>query len=376
MKVCMINPFFYPYVGGTENYLYELSRRLVSDYGCKVSVVTSRLDGTKKEEVIDGIRVKRLPSMVFKNLPSLLPPPYAIPLSFPLREYRRADILHLHNRFFLGYNAVAFLKMLLGKPLFLSLHNSRTSGIDAPTDFLGGIFDGTLGNMVIRSADRIIANSQNTLDTTAPFAKQKARVIYNGIDAEKYRRLPVEKGGGFTIISVARLQPQKGFEYLIRAMPLLPECRAVIVGGGPDMQRLERIAENEGVAGRVEFTGKISNEELFKRYSSADAFVLPSTWEPFGIAILEAMCFELPVIASNAGGIPEVVGDAGLLFQSRNPADLASKVRMLLVDRALGNKLGKQGRERAEKVFNWDTITGQVHGFYSDYLEGNPKNMV
>lgn len=370
MEICMINPFFHPYLGGTENYLYELSKRLVADYDCKVTVVTSRLAGTKKDETIDGISVKRLPSIVFNKLPSLLPPPYSIPLSIPIREYRRADILHLHNRFFLGYNTVVFLKKILRKPLFLSLHNSRTRGINPATDLFGGLYDDLLGNAVIRSADRIIANSRDTLETTAPFAKEKARVIYNGIDPERYRRVPAEKSREFTILSVARLQPQKGFEHFIRAMPMLPECRAVIVGGGPDRARLEKIADKAGVRERVEFTGKIPNDEMFRRYSSADAFVLASTWEPFGIVLLEAMCFELPIVASSAGGIPEVVGDSGLLFRSGDSADLAAKLKTLIEDKKLRAALGKKGRERAEKTFSWDVITKQTHDYYREFLEG------
>ena len=124
-----VNPFFFPYRGGTENYVLELSRHLVKQ-GHEVSVVCADMGNEKPREEIDGISVYRVPARVFKNLPSFLPPPFAIPLGFKDQLERivaleQPSVIHLHNRFFTGFDwpAVSVARKNNAR-LFLTLHNS------------------------------------------------------------------------------------------------------------------------------------------------------------------------------------------------------------------------------------------------------------
>jgi glycosyltransferase involved in cell wall biosynthesis len=374
----MVNPFFHPYMGGTEKYLWDLCTRLAKRND--VSVITSQLQGTRRREHLQGIGVHRLPAMVFRKLPAFLPPPYSFSPSFPAALGRicreeKTEILHLHNRFCLDYNTMALTRA--GMPLFLSLHNARPAGISPAVDFFGGLYDDLVGNIVMRSADRIIANSRWTLDATIPKdCAEKSQVIYNGIDTKAYKRVKADVRGKFDCdslsLTVCRLLPQKGLEYLVRALPLVKsDHKAAVIGSGPDKDKLERLARRLGVADRLVFTGFVPEEKMTAYYSAADFFVLPSLWEPFGMVLTEAMACGAPVVSTRTGGIPEVVGDAGLLVQKGNAKQLAAAMERMAGDSRLRQKFSKAGRKRAEKYFEWDIIARQFERSYREFLNQN-----
>lgn len=378
MRILHVNPFFSPYVGGTENYIHDLSTRLARR-GHEVTVLTAKLRGTREEETIDGIRVVRVPSLVLSWLPPPLPPPYAIApeaSKVAVGLAKRHDIIHLHNRFFTSFaNAALAARKIAKKPLVLTIHNSKTKGISLATDLFGNLFDSFYGDFVIKSADHVIGNSQYSLDITAPFVPaRKKRVVYNGIDLKRYRkvksRVKQRLGCKFLSATTCRLVRQKGLAYLVDSLRLVDVdgFHAVVVGGGPLLKSLARRAEKQGVSGRMTFTGKVPHENLLQVLSAADCFVLPSLYEPFGMAVTEAMALGVPVATSSAGGLPEVVGDAGVLFKPRSPRAIADAINRLAGDKRLRNRLGRAGLERARKVFDWDKIAVKVEETYEDVL--------
>ena len=121
----------------------------------------------------------------------------------------------------------------------------------------------------------------------------------------------------------------------------------------------------------VEFLGSISRNRLPEYYSQADIFVLPSVYEPFGIVILEAMAARLPVVASNVGGIPEIVKNnkTGLLMPSKEPKALASAIEALVDDAHLRKIMGAAGRRRVERYFTWERIAKKTLEIYENALE-------
>ncbi|MBI4214470.1 glycosyltransferase family 4 protein [archaeon] len=380
MRILHVNPFFYPYIGGTENYIYDLSTRLVKR-GHDVTVLTAKLKGTKEEENVDGIRVVRVPSLVLSWLPPPLPPPYAIAPAAAQKcaeLARRNDVIHLHNRFFISFASAALrARKNAKKPLVLTVHNSKPRGISPVTDFGGALFEHLYGKHVIRNADHVIGNSSYSLDVTAPFVPpSRKEVIYNGIDLRRYRRVKsgVKKklGCRFLSATTCRLIKQKGLQYLVDALPLVktPGFHALVVGGGPLRRSLEARARRLQVADKITFTGKIPHENLLQVLSAADCFVLPSLYEPFGIAVCEAMRVGMPVATSSVGGLPEVVGDAGLLFKPKNPEEIANAIDRLASDRQLCHKLGHAGLERAKHEFDWNKIAPKVEAAYERLLSG------
>lgn len=381
MRILHVNPFFHPYLGGTENYMFELCKRLSRKNS--VSIITSRLPGTNREEVVEGTKVYRMRSIILKKLPAFLPPPYSIPFFFPhhffkVCEKEKPDIIHLHNRFFLSFASSAIWKKFLNKPLFLTLHNARTVGIGKEIDRAGQLFDNLIGNRVMRRADRIIANSKWTLEVTVPkdYPRERTEVIFNGVDTKKFKKIKTdlkdELGCEFLATTVCRLIPQKGVEYLIEAVKEIKhDFKVVVIGRGPKLGGLKALANKSGVGERVIFvTQFIPTRKLIEYYSASDFFILPSLWEPFGIVLLEAMACGNPVISTTVGGIPEVVSDCGLLVEPRSPEYIAEAANKLIDDKKLRKKLSRKARERSEKVFDFDVIAGKVERSYSDYLGG------
>ena len=382
MRVLHVNPFFYPYFGGTENYLYELCKRLSK--ANSVSVITSRLPKTKGVEEIEGTKVYRIRSLVLKKLPAFLPPPFSIPLSFRRNLFKvckqeKPDIIHLHNRFFVNFAAVAFWKKSLGIPLFLTLHNARTVGISRDIDFWGQLFDDFFGSAVMQRSDRIIANSKWTLEVTVPegYPRDQTEVIHNGVDTKKFKKVKTdlkdEFGCEFLSTTVCRLIPQKGVEHLIKAVKEIDrDFKALIIGRGPELEPMEALAKKLGVEKKVEFISRVIPErELIEYYSASDFFILPSLWEPFGIVLIEAMACGNPVIATRVGGIPEVISfDCGMLVEPQSPEQIAGAAKKLIDDKKLRKKLSKKARERSEKVFDFDVVAKRVEQSYKNYLGG------
>jgi glycosyltransferase involved in cell wall biosynthesis len=380
MNICHINPFFYPYSGGTENFLLDLSKRLAKKHN--VCVITSRMEGEKSYEEYMGIKIYRLPAFVFTKLPSFLPPPYSSPLGFgyyltKICRENDIDIIHLHNRFAPFFDTVIFWKKLLKTPLFLNIHNSRPMGINPQTDFFGGLYDDIIGRLIMKSCDRIIANSKYSLDVTVPddYPKSRQQVIYNGVDTKIYKKhkhthIRDELGCEHLIISVCRLVPQKGLDYLVKAVKdVEADYHYLMLGGGPEQPHLEHLVKELGLEKRVTIMGKISEEKKIDVYSDADIFVLPSLYEPFGIVLVEAMATECAVIATKVGGIPEVVGDTGILIEPRSSKQIVDGIHTLTNDGKLLERHKKLARKRAEKFFDWNIIAKQFEKSYKDYLD-------
>jgi glycosyltransferase involved in cell wall biosynthesis len=339
------------------------------------------LPSTEKEEVVAGARVYRIKSLIIRNLPAFLPPPYSVPLFFPHRflrvcEKEKPDIIHLHNRFFLSFASVAVWKRFLNKPLFLTLHNAKTVGISEEIDRAGQLFDSLIGNRVMECADRIIANSKWTLEVTVPkgYPRERTEIIFNGVDTKKFRPVKTDLKSEFDCeflsTTVCRLIPQKGVEYLIRAIDKIEDgFKAVIIGRGPELEKLQELASKLKVRERVIFVAPfIPLKKLIEYYSACDFFILPSLWEPFGIVLVEAMACGSPVISTRVGGIPEVVSDSGLLVEPRDPERIAEAVNKLIDDEKLRKKLSRKARKRAEKVFDFDIIAKRVEESYARFL--------
>jgi glycosyltransferase involved in cell wall biosynthesis len=192
---------------------------------------------------------------------------------------------------------------------------------------------------------------------------EKAVVLHHGLAPDW--ELPVvakldPRSRKPTLLTVSRLSAAdayKGVDVLIEAMPriceLCPEARLRIVGDGADRARLERMAQERGVAARVTFLGELREEAVRREYEEAAVFVLPSKKEGFGIVYLEAMSYGLPVVAARAGGTLDVVEDGvtGILVPPDEPAQLASAVGGLLLLPEERAALGAAGRRRVEERF-------------------------
>lgn len=185
------------------------------------------------------------------------------------------------------------------------------------------------------------------------------RTIYEGIDLSLYPRktAPNPHQAGYQIVvgTVAHLSPEKGLRFLVEAAALIPSVgsrlRFVIVGEGQCRGELEDLVREKGLSECFSFTG--FQDRTVQSTRSFDMFVLPSLSEGLSSAILTAMACSLPVIATNVGGIPELIknGDNGLLVPPADPGSLAQAIQQLLDDPEAAFRMGLRGRTRAEEHF-------------------------
>src|SRR5437016_2154629 len=152
--------------------------------------------------------------------------------------------------------------------------------------------------------------------------------------------------------------------------PLPNRC----TGEGSLLEPMKRFAHSMGVADRVRFLGRVSDENLPKVYAACDVFVLPSVsrLEAFGIVALEAMATAKPVIVADIPGVREVIEDGreGLLADPLNARDLAEKIRRLLADPEARRVMGERGREKVLESFGIERVTDQIEGVYRSVLDG------
>jgi glycosyltransferase involved in cell wall biosynthesis len=179
-------------------------------------------------------------------------------------------------------------------------------------------------------------------------------------------------GGGPFILAVGTLQPRKNYVRLIQAFAALPGpgLRLVIAGGrGWLFDAIFAEVERLGLGGRVVFPGFAADDDLPALYSAASVLAYPSTYEGFGLPILEAFACETPVVTSTASCLPEVAGDAALLAPPTDVDALSAALKRALEDTALRRQLVAAGLARV-KQFSWRKSARQLLGHYQRLMDG------
>ena len=204
----------------------------------------------------------------------------------------------------------------------------------------------------------------------------KIKVIYNGIKISNLEAKVFQSEREFLIATVGTLNPHKGMQYLIRALPKIknefPGIRLEIIGDGPYKRVLLNEVKKLKLKDYVKFTGFIPDIE--KYLTRFDLYVQPSISESFGLAITQAMSVGLPVVATNTGGIPEVVtdGKSGLLVEVADPQALTDAILFLLRNPKKAQEMGKVAEKEAKLKFNLDSMIKELEKVYESTAESAP----
>jgi glycosyltransferase involved in cell wall biosynthesis len=206
----------------------------------------------------------------------------------------------------------------------------------------------------------------------------KVSVIPNGIDLDKF--IPDLNAEDFIthfklekqkiILSIGRLTKEKGIRLLLKAMPIILkeiDCKLVIVGDGEERSFLMQLVKKLKIDRHVTFAGRIPSALVPQAYSAADVVVVPSIWpDPFPYVPLEALAMKTPVIASNVGGLPEVVRHKknGLLVRLYNVEELANAVQNILSDEHQAQQMGLEGRMIVEKEYTLSLMLERYKKLY------------
>jgi len=227
-------------------------------------------------------------------------------------------------------------------------------------------------------AGSITATGLRLAEATLPYTPpgKPVSVIPYGVDLDAFRPAPREQRPHPTIGAVSRLSPEKGFEHLLRAVAELRDAGVmldvVLAGDGPSRPALEQLAAELAIRGRVRFLGEVAHEEVPGVLQRLDIFAMPSTWEGFGVSAIEASAMELPVVASDVHGIPDVVvdGETGVLVRPASPPALAAAIARLAGDAELRARMGAAGRSFIERHYRWQDNAALMERLYEEMAGG------
>jgi phosphatidylinositol alpha-1,6-mannosyltransferase len=381
---------FPPRGGGIARMHGELARRYPPG---ELIVSTSQdrdaaeVDAELAPAIIDRLGVSR---RLTKTLPGLLL--WSRRATSLAREHR-VRFVHCGNVKPGGYPArwvherlgIPYSIFLYGADLLSEQHKYHSSALKRRS-----------GRAIFGGAARLIAISGWTRDLALTVLGelgldghgQRLRVVHLGTDPERFRpgidptalrqRFGLEDGGVRWLLTVARLEPHKGVDMVLRALPAIigraPDVRYAVAGKGAEREKLQKLAHKMGVADRVRFLGEVGERDLPALYNLASVYVGASRRaerlgvEGFGISLVEASACGLPVVAGKSGGIPDAVrdGETGFLVPPDDPAAIADGVGRLLGDRDLAARIGAAGRRAVETYYNWDRVVRDLRGIETE----------
>ena len=283
-------------------------------------------------------------------------------------RYESFDVIHAHD--WLTYPAGLAIRQQSGKPLVVHVHSTEfdRSGVHVNQR----IYD--IERRGMQGADHVIAVSQLTKNTVVArygVPSEKVDVVYNGVEIE-----PTELGmtgiehGDKIVLYFGRITMQKGPEYFIRAakrvLEYMDDVKFVVAGSGDMAQRMIEMAAELGIGHKVLFTGFLRGRDIQRVFAMADLYVMPSVSEPFGIAPLEAMGHNVPVLISKTSGVSEVLTHA-LKVDFWDIDDMADKIIAVLRHPTLSRTLREHGAFEVRRL-TWDGAADRCEQVYRRML--------
>ena len=361
----MLTELFLPTKGGTAVSFDDDFRRLG---GKEIHVVTADVPGAAE---FDRTHPNTIHRITLKRVPWLKPESLLIYLKLFIKA-ASVVVTHRFVAIFAGRvlpeGLVAWaIARLLGRPVLVYAHGEELTNWGRGRKF-------ALMRFVFRHADAVLANSDFTHDTLAGLLgvdPRRIAVIYPTVDEDRFRpglaADDLRASVGVTqakrlVLSVGRLQRRKGFDNVIRALPLLYQqgidAHYAVIGIGADRQYLQRLAAELGVSDRVHLLGHVSYDDLPRWYAACDVFAMPNRdidgdTEGFGLVFLEAACAGKPAVAGTAGGTGSAVVDGvtGLRVDGERLEAIAQALTCLLSDPAVAQQMGLSGRKRVLENF-------------------------
>jgi 1,2-diacylglycerol 3-alpha-glucosyltransferase len=364
-KIALISDWYFPKVGGIEYSMHALAKTLAM-HGHEVSIITRSYPGAPEYCIRDGVSVLRIKSKPFPGQSHFLMPGAYKQLYYLLKN-EKYEIVNCH-----GLDSPIGISALVAShrlkiPVVITNHSLVGHPIYGPFLYL-------LGKLFLRCADAVIAVSSAVETDTRIMTPKPIYRIFNGIDSEDTARkipFPFDVKGKIIVVTVARMTKKKGVQNIIRIAPDLLEkydnLMFVMIGDGPQKQKLERMVEEKRLSGNFYFTGKISREKVLGYLEQADIFALPSNDEAFGIAILEAISKNIPVVAMNHGGTSDIIKNGVSGYLANNLMEFSSYLQILIQNPALRTQFSQNAIQGLQN-FCWDRIYEQTNQVYTKII--------
>ena len=385
MKVCFVFLSHFPATGGiagnTMDLVKALSKKVTVQIVC--THITSQKDIPSSVEVYP---ILKLPKIRVGGY--LIPAPLNLILLLNFLRKKRPHIVHAHFAFPNGFFSLP--AKLLGIPIICT---SRGIDIQIDQDIGYGLrrnkFMAKLIGIVIKSSSVHTVVSKHMIKDAinAGSNPSKIRVVYNGIDLNKIplmvqsnilQRYGITKDD-FVVLYLGRLHAKKCPADLAKAFPRIiervPNAKLIFACEGGEEIRLNFFFFDLHLNDKVIFTGFVSGDDKWSLFKRCNIFVLPSAVEAFGIAVIEAMACEKPIIATNLGPFPEIIrdGETGLLVPLHSRDDLADAIIELALDEGKRKEMGKMARKDVEERFDINKIADDYLRVYKELLNKNKK---
>lgn len=368
-RVLFVCSLYHPHVGGIETMINELSNYYKTQ-GIASVILTKRWPlSLSQEDIYQSIPIYRVVSArteeEFESIISWI----------KIHEDKvKSDIIHV-----IGVRRpLPLIALLLSQywkvPLLSTIAGSEIPSRENPQTADIWNEGKCIMEPVLKASDMVSCVSKSLQQDLALILPEiKSVLLYAGIEVDLIKSIQAAPNGNF-VISLRRLIPSKGVDVLIRAFKDVlceyPTVRLIIAGEGPEEEKLKTLVSDLGMDNNVTFTGTVSFSHAISLLKSALCTVVPSLSEGGGLVNVEAQVAGCPVIASNVGGIPEYVKDneSGLLFQVGNDAELASKIKLILSDISLRNRLITGGFKHSLE-FDWNKLGPQYLAIYKKMIK-------
>jgi L-malate glycosyltransferase len=382
-KIAIVSEFCVPYLYGGGEFRYYFLIKELQKLGYDVHWLCMKLKNehgaVKNKEIIDGIKVIHLGPTI-KNIPfrSL----------FNFIHYSWSLFWHLiFNKYDL-IDAQAFIPLI---PSWLASRLTNTKMVATIHDVSKGkdnqwlqfgnvasFFEKLIYKMPYPNIITVSDSIRDALIKRFKVNKKRLNIVYNAVDLElidsiepKFNPLHSYTKKNNSVSFVGRLATNKRVKDLILAVDKLryeiKDINLTIMGRGPEEKFLRELVKKQKLEKHVKFLIGVSDEEKFSQLKKSQVFVLPSVREGFGIVLIEAMACQNAVIGAKVEGIINVINDDvdGLFFEAKNVEDLAEKIKSLLLDDNLRNKLSLEGRKKVENNFCWDKKAKEIVEIYN-----------
>ncbi|HEX2119283.1 MAG TPA: glycosyltransferase family 4 protein [Acidimicrobiales bacterium] len=358
MRVGLVSPYSLSLPGGVQGQVLGLARALRSQ-GHQVRVL-GPCDGAPPEVGIIPLG-SSIPTAANGSMAPVAPDPSNALRTISALRAEEFDVVHLHEPIAPGCTVTTLV--CSSAPMVGTFHAAGTS---AAYRWLAPLTRWLAGRLTIRCAV-----SEDARDLAARHLGSEYVLLHNGIDVERFTKATPWPTQGPTVLFLSRHEERKGLEVLVKALPALPaHARIWVASDGPDTARLKSAAAGDG---RVEWLGRIDEEEKIRRLRGADVLCAPSLrGESFGIILLEAMAAETPIVASDIPGYRNVIGDgdpAAILVPPGDPRALGTALRRVLEDPGLAACLAAAGDARAA-TFSMDALAERYVDLYRSAIAG------
>jgi glycosyltransferase involved in cell wall biosynthesis len=362
LRVMQTPARFYPFYGGVEKYVLELSKKLVL-LGNEVTVACADEPHAESEDV-QGIKVIRLPYVAKVANTNITPRLFRI----LIRE--NFDVVHTHIPTPWSADVSALASMLKRKPLCVTYHNDLT-GKGIINSIVAHLYNSTLLHLVLWRAKTIVVTQPKYTEYSSHLKLHKGKIVIipPGVTEPIHSCVSERKVDCIFFMSVLdKHHDYKGLDVLLQAMTKVrikrSSAKLLIGGGGESISKYKLLAERLGIIDSVEFLGVLSDQELADTYRASSLFVLPSLnkLEGFGIVALEALSFGTPVITTHVAGSSDFISRnrAGLIVPPADIDALSNAILTLLEDHCEARLMGERGAVAVSQEYSWSSIARQI----------------